>query len=115
MKKLLIISMMLLSSLSYASCYEFELIGEGVIEGEDIKFIIAKNTQSEVKLTIPIKDQDHFSPYINRWGKAQLTLNGPGLTFESKVQAVKSVQYQTPDPLHMSSSHVRRLRKVPCP
>lgn len=116
MKNFLLIAIFIFSSESFASCFEFELIGEGLIEDDHLKFVIAKSTQSEVKLPIPIKDQDLFSPYIHRWGKALLILDRPGLSFSTKVLKVISVEYQTPDPLNMSSStNVKKIRKVPCP
>lgn len=99
-----------------ANCFEFELIGEALIKEDHISYIVAKNTQSEVQLAVPLSEQDHFAAYINRWSKSRLILNSELLNFNTKLLKVISVEYETPDPLNMmSSTHIKKLKEVACP
>lgn len=99
-----------------AACYEFDLLGEGVIEESGLSFIVAKNTLSQTKLTIPIKDQDILVPYVARWSRTRMILNMPEVNFNTKVIKVISAQYETPDPLNLSSktSMIKR-KEIACP
>ncbi|HLT22513.1 MAG TPA: hypothetical protein VKZ84_03685 [Bacteriovoracaceae bacterium] len=116
MKRLLILAILLTSSQSFADCFEFELLGEGLIEKNDIKFIVAKKTQSQVKLTIPRKDQDLFSPYLNRWARARLILDRDYLNYSTQVIKAIAIDYEVPDPLNMNSkTSINKIGKIECP
>lgn len=116
MKSFFILSICLFSIQSFAKCYEFELIGEAQIKKDHIVFIIAKETQSEVNLLIPLEDQNHFAPYINRWSKARVILNSSKLHFNSKVLKVYGVEYEIPDPLNMMTlKNIKMLKEIECP
>lgn len=99
-----------------AACYEFDLLGEGIIEEKGLAFVVAKNTQSQTKLIIPFKDQDILVPYVERWTRARMILSLPEVNFNTKVIKVISAQYETPDPLNLSSktSMIKR-KEVACP
>lgn len=116
MKYLILFLSFLLQINCYAACYEYELLGEAVVEDDKLKFVVAKDTQSQVKLVIPIKDQDILAPYIKSWTQSVMILNIPEVTFRTKVLKVVSAKYETPDPLNLSSktSMVKR-KEVTCP
>lgn len=104
------------SSQNHAQCFEFELLGEGQVTEESLVYTIAKDTLSEVKLVIPLEDQNLFAPYINRWAKSRLILDQPQLDFNTKIVKVLEVDYETPDPLNMTSiQNIKKLREVVCP
>lgn len=116
MKRLLLVLTFFFSVHSYANCYEFELIGEGRIEEDQIIFLVAKETISEVKLSVPFEEQNHFTPYIERLARASLILDRPQVDFNTKIKKVIGVEYQTPDPLNTTAKKtINQIRKVECP
>ena len=101
---------------AWSACYEFELLGEGLIQDQALAFVVAKNTQSQVKLIIPQQEQDKLIPYVSRWTRTRMILNRAQVDFNTKVLKVISAEYATPDPLNLSSqtSMVKR-KEVACP
>lgn len=116
MRNLLILSILLFSTLAQAKCYEYELIGQGEMGEENIFFVIAPKTQSEVKLSIPLADQELLAPYINRVAKTRLIIDRNRLNHSTKVMKVVSINYEIPDPLNLSSTtSVKKMGEIKCP
>ena len=118
MKYLVFISLLFSLKVAKANtpCFEFELLGEGLIEEDRFFFVVAGETQSQVKLEIPVIDQPTLVPYIKRWTKTNMILDTKELSYRSKVKKVISASYETPDILNLSSqTSIIRKKDVACP
>lgn len=104
------------ATLAKDTCYTFEVQGTVKAQKDHFELIIAPETQSEVKLQIPISIQDKVFSYVNYSVTAEIVLKDKDLDYKSSLTGFNSIKRSVPDPLNAGGHNVKKLKgKVPCP
>lgn len=115
MKRILFLSLFIISNLSEASCHLYEIKGE-VNAGKDfVDLITNKDTRSEKKLRVHAKEVKRFVPYFNLTIHGSFILKSP-IDRGSEILHVESIKEDIPDPLnHKLNSFIKKIKEVKCP
>ena len=103
-------------SLWAGSCSLHEVHGRVKVINDRIVLILAPDTASEIKLTVPPKIQSNFAPYLNQFVKTNIIIDSKDLTTTSKLKDIKKTEHAVYDPLNAGSPSTRVEKgEIKCP
>lgn len=98
------------------SCSLHEVQGKVKVIKDRIVLILAPDTASEVKLTVPPKIQSQYAPYLNHFVKTEIIIDSKDLTTTSKLKDIKKTEHTLYDPLNAGAPSTRVDKgEIKCP
>lgn len=103
-------------SLWASSCSLHEIEGRVELIKNNIVLILAPETASEIKLTVPSKIESKFDPYLNHFIKTEIIIASKNLNKTSRLVDIKEAKHTVYDPLN-AESFTARVEKgaIKCP
>ncbi len=117
MKKTVYLMALLVSTtLNAGDCSVYELKGTVKVIKNNLHFIVAERTGSELDLLIPIMIQTEFSPYVNKFVAGTFIVEGTTIQTRKKILDTKRIDFAVPDPLAQNqATSFKKIKEVVCP
>lgn len=117
MKKTIIFMALLFTTSLYAQdCSLYELKGTVRVVKNDLHFMVAENTGSELDMIIPIMIQTDFSPYVNKFASGTFVVQGKSIKSNTRILATKKIDFAAHDPLAENQvTTFKKIKEVVCP
>lgn len=99
-----------------ADCALYELKGHVKNVNNDLHLLVAHKTASEKDLTVPVRIQTDFSPYVDKYVAGTFIVEGKVIKTRTRIMGVQKIDFGLFDPLMQNElSTMKKVKELPCP
>lgn len=104
------------TSVFAADCALYELKGHVKEVKDDLHLIVAIKTNSEKDLTVPVRIQTSFSPYVDKYVSGTFIVEGKEIKTRTRVMGVEKIDFGAFDPLMQNETNtMKKIKELECP
>lgn len=99
-----------------ADCALYDLKGHVRNINNDLHLVVAQKTGSEKDLTVPVRIQTDFSPYVDKFVAGTFIVEGKTIKTRTRIMGVQKIDFGLYDPLMQNETHsMKKIKELECP